>query len=668
MEPTRESFWNIGQWYWIGVGLWIVTGAVLVQLSLEHIVLWTKGKGENRWDRIPQRLWAVVVYGLGHRRLVTRTYPGLTHALIFFGFMGLFAASLIATPADMGATYFKGTFYNWYSLLADAVGVLLIAGILLAYYRRYVVRPKRLDNILDDNISLALILASTVTGFLVEGFRMAVLVLPVPLESQWAWWSPLGNLVANATVGLGEQANLALHASFWWLHLLLVLGLIVYVGFSKMAHVIIAPANIFFRSSRPKGALASIPDMENAETFGVSKIEDFTWKQLMDLDACTRCGRCQDGCPAFASGKPLNPKKVVQDLKTELFKDSGVLMQVDVWPPVKPEDSVIGGVREEEVWDCTTCRACMERCPIFIEHIPKIVDMRRSLVMEQSRLPEAAMGALKNIETRGHPWRGTRYSRTDWAGGLDVTDISSGDDNIDVLYWVGCTAALEDRNQKVAQAVAGVLKKAGVNFGILGAEEKCCGDPARRIGNEYLYQMMAMQNIETMKQHKVKKVVTSCPHCFNTFKNEYPEFGADFEVSHHSQFIAELLESGKLKPSKPISGTATYHDSCYLGRHNDVYQPPRKVLKAIPGLDLVEMGRSKNTGFCCGGGGGRLWMEEKGTRISHLRLDDVLKVNAGTLATACPYCMQMFEDAIKAKEKSETVKAKDIAELINEAC
>ncbi len=333
-------------------------------------------------------------------------------------------------------------------------------------------------------------------------------------------------------------------------------------------------------------------------------------------------------------------------------------------PPESRRDMITEVITEDVIWACTTCRACQEACPIYIEHIDKIIDMRRSLVLEQAKIPETGEAALKCIETRGHSCRGTTATRTDWTEGLDIKLLSN-DANVDIVYWVGCAAALEDRNMKVAKSMAKILKAAGANFAVLGIEETCCGEPARRLGNEYLFQIQATKNIEILKNYKVKKIVTTCPHCFNTIKNEYPQFGGEFEVIHHSQFINELLKQGKIKPLANKDGKVTYHDSCYLGRHNDIYDPPREILHVISKSKPIEMAHSKQNGFCCGGGGGRFWMEERiGKRISEMRIEQVMETGVNLVASACPYCLQMFEDAIKAKETEETLKALDIAELV----
>ncbi len=443
------------------------------------------------------------------------------------------------------------------------------------------------------------------------------------------------------------------------------IGAVIYIGllFTKLSHILISPLNVFFRSLRPKGALVTIVDIEEAEAFGVSKIEDFIWKQLLDLDACTRCGRCQDSCPAYLSQKPLSPKKVILDLKALLLERSKAKS------PDNNGRALIGeAILEDEIWSCTACRSCQEHCPAFIEHIDKLIDMRRNLVMEQAQMPETVTGTLRSIETRGHPWRGTMATRMDWTEGLDIKHISEAPD-AEFLYWVGCTAALDDRNQKVAIALSKLLQAAGIKFAILGDEESCCGDPARRMGNEYLFQLQALKNIETLTKYNVRKIVTACPHGYNTLKNEYPEFGGKFEVVHHTELLAELLWSGRLQITRGEHGIVTYHDSCYLGRHNDIYEQPRRILSAIPELTPVEMVRNRREGFCCGAGGGRCWMEETiGVRISHLRVEEALKIQAQILATACPLCLIMFDDAIKAKDAEESLKVMDLAEIANEYC
>jgi Fe-S oxidoreductase/nitrate reductase gamma subunit len=560
--------------------------------------------------------------------------------------------------------FMHGGVYLGISLTLDIFGILVLIGVVIAAFRRYIQKPDRLDNTREDAIALILIFIVVLSGLLLEGFRIAA-TGEIAEHPEWSVWSPVGYIIAKGVEGFSQGTNINIYKAFWWFHILLAVGAVIYVSlyFSKLSHILISPLNVFFRSLRPKGALVPV-DLETAETFGVNRIEDFTWKQLLDLDACTRCGRCQDNCPAYLSGTPLSPKKVIQDLKTGLVS-KGFLIDRRKSEGNPENSSVIGKlVTEEELWACTTCRACQEACPVFIEHIDKIIDMRRNLVLEQAKVPETTESLLRCIETRGHSCRGTTFTRTDWTEGLEIKVLSE-NNNIDTLYWVGCVAALEDRNVKVAIAFANLLKTAGVNFGILGVEETCCGEPARRIGNEYLFQIQAQRNIEILKNYNVKRIVATCPHCFNTLKNEYPQFDGEFEVIHHTEFIAQLLKEGKLRLTKELHQNITYQDPCYLGRHNDIYEAPRKILKSIPELKLVEMARCRANGFCCGGGGGHFWIEEPaGTRINEMRTAQIIETKADIVATACPYCLQMFEDGIKAKEKEDTLKAMDLAELV----
>ncbi|MGA2466454.1 MAG: (Fe-S)-binding protein [Thermodesulfobacteriota bacterium] len=429
--------------------------------------------------------------------------------------------------------------------------------------------------------------------------------------------------------------------------------------------------------------LEPIP-LEEQETFGASKIQDFTWKDLLDLYACAVCGRCHANCPAQLSGKSLSPREVIHNLKEHLLEAGPGLLagkaeassdnqgESQAETPAKtPTKSMIGDVvTEEEIWACTTCGACQEVCPVNIEHIRKIIDLRRNLVLTQSKMPESAQLMLRNMQSRGHPWAGVQSMRLrgDWTSGLELNILAEGD-NAHTLFWVGCTGALVERNVKATLSMTRVLKAAGVDFGVLGDAETCCGDPARRAGYEFQFQIMAEQNIEIFKSHNIKEIVTSCPHCYNTIKHEYPRYGGDFKVVHYTELIADLIRQGKLKLTNELNSTLTYHDPCYLGRYNSVYLEPRRILQAIPKTKLKEMERSRNTGFCCGGGGGLMWIEEQPgtTKINQMRLEDVLKTGAETVVTACPYCLQMFEDSIEHKDMKDSLKARDLVELVEAA-
>ena len=687
----REIFFDI-QFGWIIYILAVIAVAGFAYGAYRRYRLWKLGKKEGAslelWKRTKTFAVTGLVDGFIHRRILRDIYPGAMHALIFWGALLL----LLGTAMDvidhyitrnLGVPFLHGNTYLAFSFLNDLGGVMLLVGVILAFVRRYIQKPERLDNIFDDATALSLIFVVVLTGFVTEGLRILVTAdhfsaLPI---MEWEKWSFLGYGFAKAFEGGSNLTGW--YQGLWWFHSALVIGAIIYisVAFTRLTHILVSPLNVFFRSLGPKGALKSI-DLENTETFGASKIQDFTWKDLLDLDSCTRCGRCQDNCPAHLSGKPLSPKKVIQDLKALLTEKGPALLKAKAAVaaaestgessnpgtgdnPAETERKMIGDIISEDViWACTTCRACQEQCPVFIEPINKIIEMRRNLVLEQTQFPETAMGALRSMEQRGHPWRGTMATRTDWADGLGIKPLSDNKD-VEILYWVGCTGALEERNSKVATAVGKILKAAGVNFGILGNEETCCGEPARRIGNEYLFQTLAQQNIELLNGYGVKKIVTACPHCFNTIKNEYPQFKGNFEVVHHTEFIADLLKQGKLNIARPLDKKATYHDSCYLGRYNDIYQAPREILQRVAGTTPLEMTRHQTKAFCCGAGGGRMFMEEQiGRRINQMRAEEAINTSAEVLASACPYCLQMFEDAIKALEAEGKIKALDLAEIV----
>jgi Fe-S oxidoreductase len=653
---------------------WVLTVVAIALFSRRAYQLWRYlklGRTEGTFPQLVSRMlrMAFIVFSqwCQFKNLDKKDRAMIGHAFMAWGFM-IFVVYyvifiIIGTGFGIAGVLTHTRFFFYYEWVMDVTAPFIIAGALWGIIRRYVVKPPRLAE--EQTVEAAVILGTVLVHPFTHLFKGATSIAlghaPVGLG---VTLPPISSALSNIFIGNSVGSIEAAHTAFFWAHWGFVLFVLVFIAYSRYMHMLVAPFNILLQSPRPKGALRFL-DLDSTETLGAAKINDFTWRQLLDCYACVICGNCQDSCPAYASGKPLNPKKVIQDLKRHLLEVGPDLVGAKAEAP-NPGKSMIGDViTEEEIWACTTCRACQEVCPVYNEHIDKIIDMRRNLVLEEARMPETAESALRSIEDRGHPWRGTTFTRTDWAEGLGIKTLAE-DSEVDLLLWVGCTGALEERSRKVSQAMARLLKQAGVKFGILGAEESCCGEPARRLGNEYVFQMQAEKNIELLKKYKVKKIVTICPHGYNTMKNEYPQFGGEFEVIHHTELIADLLRQGKLSLVGGNGGLVTYHDSCYLGRYNDIYEPPREVLR-MAGAKLVEMERNRRDGFCCGGGGGRMWIEETGTRICNMRVEEAVKTRAQTIATACPFCLQMLEEGVKANEVEAQVKVMDIAELIDAA-
>jgi Fe-S oxidoreductase len=546
----------------------------------------------------------------------------------------------------------------------------------------------------DAIIILSLITTLMVTAFLATSTQIAYQVEP------WDRWSYLSSLLAPAWSGVDKGSLAGWHRAFWWAHVLTVLGFLAYLPHSKHLHIVTAPFNVWFRNLAPPGALP-YRDVEAALEaglpLGAGEVTDLSWKDLLDGYTCTECGRCQDACPASRTGKPLSPKHLILDLKHYLVEQGPALLPgrspsreaaQGAGPGPAPKPALAGDVITDEVlWDCTTCLACVEACPVFIDHVPKIVEMRRHLVMDENRFGPDARRLFDNLEASGNPWRFPRSTRADWtvAAGEDLEIPVLGAappgapagaapvsvDDVDVVYWVGCAGAYDARYQKVARAFAGLLRQAGVRFAILGAGETCTGDPARRAGHEYLYQVLARQNVEALNALAVKKIVATCPHCFNTLKDEYPQLGGRYEVLHHSELLAELVRDGRLAPATtPLPGgaprTITYHDPCYIGRYHRLFDQPRRVLEALPGLALEEIPHhNRERAMCCGGGGARAFFEEtRGRRINHLRLEHAEAAQPDAIATSCPYCIMMLEDATRTKDRYEALPVRDIAELL----
>jgi len=677
VSPVSATYGGIPGYvlFWI---LFVIAVGLFAQRAYFLFRLMQLGKPENRFDRIGQRIKTMLVEVVPQwcslKTVTRKDLSGIGHALLFWGF-SLFLISYIIFIGLAGgfglSTVIEGTtFERVYSSILDIAAVWVIIVILWAAIRRYVVRPERLEISAEAGIILIVVFSLMALHFCIEGFGFAGSGVKTD-------WPPVGAAFACflSGTGISESTLIGVYQGVWWLHYALILGFMVYIPRSKHLHILASLVNAFFKPLGPKVVLEPIP-LEGVETFGASKIQDFTWKDLLDLYACAVCGRCHANCPAHLSGKSLSPREVIHNLKEHLLEAGPGLLagkaEASSEGQAKTQVKTMIGdvVTEEEIWACTTCGACQEVCPVNIEHIRKIIDLRRNLVLTQSKMPESAQLMLRNMQSRGHPWAGVQSMRLrgDWTSGLELKILAEGD-NANTLFWVGCTGALVERNVKATLSMTRVLKAAGVDFGVLGDAETCCGDPARRAGYEFQFQIMAEQNIEIFKSHNIKEIITSCPHCYNTIKHEYPRYGGDFKVVHYTQLIADLITQGKLKLTNELNSKLTYHDPCYLGRYNSVYLEPRRILQAIPKTKLEEMERSRNTGFCCGGGGGLMWIEEQPgtTKINQMRLEDVLKTGADTVVTTCPYCLQMFEDSIEHKDIKDSLKARDLVELVEAA-
>lgn len=617
------------------------------------------GKPQRRSDNIPARLWNVLTVAFGQSKLLRDPVAGIMHFFIFWGFMILLSAVVEAVIQGIAPEFsltMLGPLFPPLAALQETIGALVILSCLFALTRWFLFPPARFFGReitgpvrLDAALVLVLILIIMASMFVTYSASAAA-------SSEIAPARFISNRLAGLFSSDGADAWLRL---FWWTHLVVILGFLNYLPYSKHLHIITSIPNVFLASLKPRGQLSGLDfEDETAESYGAADVQDLTWKQLLDGFTCTDCGRCTAACPASITGKPLSPRKIIMNIRqrtTELNRDG-----TDELTGHRLVDSFIS---EQELWDCTTCRACMEECPVMIEHVPAIMEMRRWLVLTESRFPQELTTAYKSLETSFNPWGFSPESRGDWAKGLNVRTIAEAGGKCDVLYWVGCAGSYDSRYQKVSRAMAALLNAAGVDFAILGKEEKCNGDPARRSGNEYLAQMLITENVETLNRYSFNRIVTTCPHCFNTLKNEYPGFGAAYQVLHHTEFLWQLIRSSKLRLSANRSRTV-FHDSCYIGRYNAIYDIPRHLISGS-GADLLEMKRSRSRGLCCGAGGARMFMEEKiGKRINLERTEEAMSLRPEVIASECPFCMTMLSDGVKALDSEERIQVRDIAEIL----
>lgn len=621
----------------------------------------------ERFSNIGARIGSLLKFGIGQFRLITKDpLPGIFHAFLFWAFCIL----SIRTITLYGMGFVEGFHLpllepgsiagNIYSLGKDIFTGLVLLGLCVFFYRRLISKPARMTLNWEGTLVLGFIATLMISDLVFDGVEFIQTSYPE------AWSAPLGIATANLlqSFNLSDDVLHTIGNAAFIIHILVIIVFLNFLPLGKHFHVITALPNVFMRKLRPYGELESINlEDENATTFGIDKFTEFSWKDVIDMYSCTECGRCTAQCPAHNTGKPLNPKKFLNDIKHFAYDNASKLIAAD--NSEANQSLVPNPIDPEVLWSCTSCRACEEACPVMIEYVDKIVEMRRHMVLMKGEFPVEVQNTFRNMETNGNPWGISFDDRALWAETLDVPSLAEKPE-VDVLYWVGCAGSFDDRNKKVSTSVVKLLKKAGVDFAILGKEETCTGDAARRIGNEYLFQTLAKQNVETMNKYKFNIVLAQCPHCFNTIKNEFPQFGGNFKVMHHSEYLAQLIKEGRINPSQEIAKKVTYHDSCYLGRYNGVYEEPRQILKAIPGMQVKEVPLSKEVGRCCGAGGGRMWMEETiGIRVNHKRLEDLQTVNPETIASGCPFCLTMVKDA--ATDKEVQVETKDIAEILAES-
>ncbi|NLB88760.1 MAG: 4Fe-4S dicluster domain-containing protein [Syntrophomonadaceae bacterium] len=656
--------------------------------AYQRIKVWQLAKGEvHRNDRLWERFLSFFTFTFAQRRVIRKPLAGWMHFILFWGFIFLFAATgAFASWDKTGFPPLTGAFYVYFSSIVDIFGFLAIIGVIALAIIRYVSKPDRLNDTKPlDGWILLLVGAILLTGYFLEGLRIAGQIKLSTTMAQIAYEqtaSPIGWIFAGLFAGASLESVLTWHRITWWFHMGISFLFIGMIPYTKLWHIFTGMLNYFFRDFN-RGAVRMVENIEEAETFGVENIEEFGWKDLLDLDACIRCGRCQEACPAYNTGKALNPKvTLIQAMKKHLDEKVPYLLKpsnddVEAEVSMTAEDEVspleqsliYDIVTPEVLWDCTNCGGCVEHCPMFIEHISKIVDMRRNLVMWQGDMPTEAQNAFTNMERNYNPWGVGWASRAEWLNERNVRDkvnlLPEDGGEFEYLFYAGCAVSFDDRYKRVGEALVNLLHEAGVKFGYLGTEEVCCGDSARRLGNEYLYQTLAAQNIETFNNYGVTKIITVCPHGYNTIKNEYPQMGGNYEVYHYTEILAKLVAEGKLKPNK-VAAKVSYHDSCFLGRHNGVYMQPREVIAAAGG-NINEIEKSKESGFCCGAGGGRMWLEEEVVegfkRINQTRTDQLLEPQPEMIITNCPFCLTMINDGVK-ESGDEVTKVMDVAEFL----
>jgi len=617
---------------------------------------------EQRISKPWSRIGDVLLYALGQLRTIKKIYPGIMHLLIFWGvILQLIGTAIKIMQMGLFVPFtwplFSEGFYFAYELIMDLAGAAILIGVIMALVRRLALRPDYMENSWDDFYALILLACIPLVGFFTEGLRILI------WDPTWASWAPIGNWVAILLRKISLSPSLAnsIHSYIFILHVGLGLLLAASIPFTKMRHMIFTPIHIFMKSDRPSGELETIPDIMDAEVLGTSTIDEFSSLSLLAFDSCLQCGRCEEVCPATNSGLAYSPRTLLLMLRENM---ASVL--------ISPEEDMKNEfqsqlLEEEFLWSCTTCGHCLDVCPAFIRPPEQVIDIRRAQVLMTGNVPQTVGETLRNFERQGNPWGMPTQNRMSWADGLDVKVLSPGD-KVDVLYFVGCAGAFDDRNIKVTRAFIEILNKLEVDYGILGDAEMCCGETSRRMGNEYLFQVAAEENIGVFSEIQFQKIIILCPHGLNTFKNEYPAFGGDFQVQHAVEFLSELLPALNFKGSNNKElGRLTFHDSCYLGRYNDIYDQPRDLLKNA-NISPLEMKKTKEESFCCGGGGGAMWLETAAdTRINQHRLQQALDIQADTITTACPYCLIMFDDALRSKGLTDEIKVLDIIEILNQS-